>query len=211
MIVTLAAHPTGRDVLVPGGAGDHAARIGVFAHAVAIASVPLLLFGLLGLTRRLRSESALAELAYVAYALGCVAVVCAASFSGFVATGVARQIVAGNEGGREVVKALFAYTGVLNQAFANVHLVATSAAILLWSIAILRDRSFPAGVGTLGAIVGAASLLGSLSGHFRMTLHGLLVLVVTQGVWTIWIALLLRREAPPDPAASGAAPPLAAR
>lgn len=200
MLVTLATHPTGRDVLASGGAGDHAARIGVFAHGIAIASLPLLVFGFLGLTRRLRSEAAMAELALVVYALGCVAAFGAATMSGFVATGMARRILATDEGGRAIVRALFGYTGVLNQAFAGVHLVAWSGAILLWSIAILRGRVLPIGVAVLGVVVGVSSLLGALTGHFRMTLHGLAVLVLTQGVWTIWIALHLRRD--PEPAGS---------
>jgi len=193
MFVTLALHPTGHEVLAPGPAGERAALIGVVAHGIAIATLPLLLFGFLGFSRRPGSGGALSELAYICYALGCVAVLVAAAASGFVTTGVLRHIIAGNEGAKNLLKMLFAYTGVWNQAFAGIHLVATSAAVVLWSIGILRRRVFGAGVGAFGLLVGGATLAAYLAGFLTLNLHGFGLMLLAQAAWTLWIAALLLR------------------
>lgn len=51
------------------------------------------------------------------------------------------------------------YTGLVNRAFAGVLVVASSAAILLWSAAILTTRALDRWAGVPGAVVGGLVLL----------------------------------------------------
>ena len=73
--------------------------------------------------------SGLATAGRVAYGWGCVAVMSAAVASGFVSPGVIARIVAAE--GSRMPEAFLLYTGLWNQGFAKVNVVATSIGILL--------------------------------------------------------------------------------
>lgn len=188
-MVTMLLHPTGRDVAASAGA----ARLSVFAHGLAIAGAVLLLFGALGLTRRLKAENGLADLGGIAYALGIFAIVIAAAASGFIATELLRQLADTDGAERDAIRTMVHYTGMLNQAFAKISAVAMSAGIGLWSSALWRA---PGGAKALGAYGGAAALLiigGVLSGLLPLNIHGEGLVFLLQAVWMVWAAVLVMR------------------
>jgi len=121
-------------------------------------------------------------------------VISAAVASGFVAPAVIGHVLEAEGAGRDVGHALLEYTGLLNQGFAKVHVVATSAAILLWSVAILRSGRLARAAGIFGIVVGAGILLTVLSGHLRLGVHGFGIVVLAQGAWLIWVGGLLCRD-----------------
>src|SRR5919204_2721409 len=86
-VVTMSLHPSGRDLAAAVGHSSGPAHLNLFVHALAIASLPVLFFGAIGLTRRLATEPGpgLATGALVTYALAAVAVLCAAVANGLVA------------------------------------------------------------------------------------------------------------------------------
>jgi hypothetical protein len=167
----------------------------VVVHGAALASVPVLFLGLLGLSRRL-GRSDLATAALVAFGFGGVAVMTAAVASGFVATGLMRQILDGDGGSPEAYHALLSYTGLVNQGFARVGVVAWAVAVMLWSGAILKSRRMPRGLGIAGAMVGAGILSAVLVGHLPLNVHGFGLVTFAQSGWQIWIGVLLCREGP---------------
>jgi hypothetical protein len=193
-LVTMALHPHGGEALREGESLSRAGVAAVASHSIAIAGIPLLLLGFWGLSRRLGWDSSLVRLALLAYALASVAVLCAAVMSGFVAPGVAMSIRAATPEGGKVVQSFFAYTFVLNQGFARVYVVASSAAMVLWSVRALRVGGGWRGPGILGCLVGAAAAAGVLSGGLPLNVHGFGAVVVAQSAWTIWIATRLYRE-----------------
>jgi len=79
-LVTMALHPTGHEV-----AGGQGAR-SIAVHGLALAGVPLGVYGAFVLTRRLAAREVLAELALAFYGTGAVALILAATASGFIAT-----------------------------------------------------------------------------------------------------------------------------
>jgi hypothetical protein len=196
MVVTMALHPRGGS----GQAlreGDSLSRVGVAAvvsHSIAIAGLPLLLLGFWGLSRRLGWESAAVRLAFAAYALAAAAVLNAAVLSGFVSTGVAMSIRAETEEGARAVASLFAYTFVLNQAFAKVYAVASSAAIALWSLRATRLGDGWRAAGIFGLLAGAAPAAGVLTGRLPLNVHGFGMVVLLQSAWTLWIATRLMSD-----------------
>ncbi|HSS45322.1 MAG TPA: hypothetical protein VLO07_08280 [Thermoanaerobaculia bacterium] len=198
-VVTMSLHPTGRDLLQSGEQAAHAAWRNAAVHWLALASLPLLILGFLGLSRLLGLRRAVVSAAFITYALGCAAAMCAAIMSGLVAPSVARQILSADQSSRSTFEALLHYTGDLNQGFAKVYVAASSAAVILWSASILRTRALAGAAGTLGCLIGGGSLLALASGHLRLNVHGFGLFVVAQSAWIVLVGVLLCRV--PDAAA----------
>jgi hypothetical protein len=193
-LVTMALHPRGGEALRDGETLSRAGVAAVVSHSIALAGVPLLLLGFWGLSRRLGWDSALVRLAFVTYSLGSAAVVNAALMSGLVAPGVALSIRAASPEGSPVVQSFFAYTFVLNQSFARVYVVASSAAVVLWSVRGLRLGAPWRGAGVFGALAGAAVAAAVVSGALPLNVHGFGHVVLLQSAWTIWMAARLAAD-----------------
>jgi hypothetical protein len=135
-VLVMLLHPTAHGLLDP-ASGSHLSHVNTFVHGLALAATPLVFLGLLGLRRRLESTD-LTTAAIVLYGWGCVAVMSAAVASGFVATDVIRHLQ-----GVEASTApdlLLHYTGMWNHGFTKVYVVATSIAIVLFSVEVLHTR-----------------------------------------------------------------------
>jgi hypothetical protein len=189
-MVVMILHPTAHGLMDP-ESGPRLARVNAMVHGLALAVMPMIILGLIGLRRRLGC-SELATAALVAYGWGCVAVMSAAVASGFVAPAVIARIVAAD--GSKMPDAFLLYTGLWNQAFAKVNVVATSVGILLFSAAILRTRKLAPAVGAFGLLVSVAILVLFFVGHLTLDVHGFGIVTFAQGAWLIWIGVLLLRE-----------------
>jgi hypothetical protein len=189
-VVVMALHPTAHGLLSPEN-GPRLTRLNTFVHGLALAAVPALFFALLGLTRRLGATD-LSIAALVVWGFGGVAVTSAAVASGFVAPGAIARIVA--ENGSRVPQAFLVYTGLWNQGFAKVYLVASCAAILLWSAAILRGSRVPGGAGIAGIVLAGAVLAAFFAGHLGLDVHGFGVMTLAQSIWLVWIGIALWKE-----------------
>jgi hypothetical protein len=189
--VTMLTHPSG--VSVPADQVAHVAFVNAFAHGVVVVSVPVAFLGSLALWRRLDSPSRLALAGLVAYGLALILVTLAAVASGFVANDVQRKILEASPEQIEVWKALYRYTNQLNQAFARLYVFASSAAIMLWSIAIVRERKLAMGLGVYGLVLSVVLVVAVGSGHLRLNVHGFGLVVLTQSVWLVVSGVLLWR------------------
>ena len=189
-VAVMALHPTAHG-LMNAESGPHLAMLNVMVHGLALAATPLIFLGLLGLWRRL-APSDLATAGLVAYGWGCVAVMSAAVASGFVAPGVITRIVAAE--GSKMPEAFLLYTGLWNQGFAKINVVATSIGILLFSVTILKSARMAAAVGAFGGVVSALILLLFFVGHLKLDVHGFGIVTFAQSAWLIWIGILLCRE-----------------
>jgi hypothetical protein len=192
-IITMAFHPTGHD-LVTSEQFNSVARIAVAVHALALICMPIIFLGSLGLYRRLAAPDRLSLAALVMYGFAMVAVMNAATLSGLVAPGLARHMLANEAGSRDMWSVAFHLSGDLNQAFAMVFVVASSAAIVLWSAAILRSSIFSRALGLYGCILGPVTLIVVLSGHLRLNVHGFGMVVLSQAAWFISAGVLLWKE-----------------
>jgi hypothetical protein len=188
-VVVMGLHPTAHGLMSP-ESGSHLAQLNVVVHGLALATVPMILLGLLALSRRL-APSDLAIAALVVYAWGCVAVMSAAVASGFVSPRVIARMAATD--GSRMPDEFLLYTGFLNQGFAKVDVVATSVGILLFSAAILRGGRLSRPVGAFGAAVMTAILLLFFVGHLRLDVHGFGMVIFAQSAWLIWVGVLMCR------------------
>lgn len=190
MLVTAAFHPTGHQMMASAETFARVAAIGIAVHTLALTSTGLSAFGLVGLSRRLGITRLDVVAALTAFAMALMGVICAASVSGFVAPALGKLMFAADEASRPLVRHLFIYNGFFNQAFARVHTVASSVAILLWSVAMLRTR-FNRALGVAGCVIGALILTAILTGRLPLNVHGFGLVVLLQGAWMAWAGVLL--------------------
>lgn len=190
-IITMALHPTGHGI---SPAQFHSmARMAVAVYALGLVSLPIMFLGACGLSQRLTSGARFALAALVTYGFALAAVMNAAVFNGLVAPGIAGRIIeAGTQAG-DTWRVASRYNSELGQAFALVFVVASSAAILLWSMAILRSGGLARGIGIYGCILAPITMVAVLSGHVRLDVHGFGAIILGQAIWFISAGLQLRK------------------
>lgn len=186
LLATMALHPTGADIA---RAPDSQGLLNVVVHSLAIASLPLLLYGAIVLASRLSVAGAAPELALVSFGLATIATLVAGTASGFLAPPLILQ--ATTEQG--VAQALLHYNGSMNQAFARIEVAASSAAIAIWSAEIVRTRALARGTGVFGLLVGIVVLVALFSGHLTLNVHGMGAVVLLQSAWFVGSGLELVR------------------
>ena len=189
-IVTMAFHPTGFDAHASVEAVAHEMSILVGVHTLALLSVPLLVFGFVGVTMRAGWHRPEALLAFIIYALSAVAIMFAGIADGLINAALIPEMTGAGDLKLQALKAALSYNFQFNQACAKVFVVGTSLAIILWSITLFR-------LGVLERIIGwfisLAALFGMLSGHVRMSAHGFGLIVLLQGVWAIALGVSMLR------------------
>ena len=73
----------------------------------------------------------------------------------------------------------------INQTFASIYTVAASFAIGLWSISAFRNGGLLAALAIYGCVIAPVIILGICSGHLRLDVHGMAVVVFSQAIWFI--------------------------
>ena len=189
-VLVMALHPVAHGLMDP-DRGPHLARVNVLVHGLALAATPMVVLGMIGLWRRLGGTD-LGTAGLIAYAWGCVAVMSAAVASGFVSPGVIARMT--DPSGNGMPEWLLHYTGLWNQAFAKVDVVATSVGIILFSAAILRSGRLSRVAAVFGAVVSLLILVLFFVGHLKLDVHGFGVVTFAQSAWLIWVGILLCRE-----------------
>ena len=178
-LLIMGMHPTGADITT---GGARLVMINHWVHGVALAAQPVVFLGLLGLWRSLRSDVATAALVF--YGFGIVAILSAATLSGFVAPEVVTDRV------------LLGYTGQLNQGFARVSVAAIGASLILWGAALwpIGGRGgFARLPAAAGVMIGAVLALGILTGWLRLTVCGIVIVTLLQGIWILLVVWHLLR------------------
>jgi len=192
-IITMALHPTGHD-LTASGHTEAMSQLNVAVHSLALICVPILFLGTMGLTKRLNAPDRLALSGLVLFGFAEVAIMIAAAASGLIAPGLIHHMLAAEPGTASVWSAVLALNGHINQAFASVFVVASSAAIVLWSAAMLKNKTFARALGIYGCILGPVAILAVVSGHLRLNVHGFGLVILLQAIWFITTAVQLWRS-----------------
>lgn len=190
-LLTMAMHPVATGPLPPQQIERLMALSGA-VHALGIVSVVLLFLGACGLTRTIAAADRISFAAIVTYGFACVALVLAATVSGFVVPSIMHHMV------RDVPSAMPQWQIVIygifqiNQACASIYSVAASAAIILWSISALRNGGFGRGAAVYGCIISTLIILGMGMGHVQLDVHGMAAVWLGQAVWFILVGFQLR-------------------
>lgn len=197
-LVVMALHPTSHDILRDPRVQT---ALNTFVHSLALAGLPISLYGAFVLSRRLAQLTAAAELALAFYAAAIVATMAAAVASGFLAPELLADLRIADTATRAIDMALLGLVGTVNQSFARIFVVGASVAIIGWSTIMVRRRVFGA-AGVIGVIVGMLPLFGVLVGHLRLDVHGFGAVVILQTIWWVVVGRTLLRA----PASESLAP-----
>lgn len=151
-------------------------------HASFIAIIGILVFGFMGFADQLGPRKPLVRAGLIAYLIGAFA----------------------------MLNALMASTISANPNFAVTAVIATSVAMLLWSVALMHRRGAPRLVGTFGLLTsagpgvmllvhgalgaGVAAGSGAIIAHMPLNVVGMTVVVVIQSIWNLVIATMLLRS-----------------
>ena len=186
-------HPSRLNLSDPGQL-EHMAVLDVRVHLLALISLPILFMGALALSRLLTSPNRLAIGALVVYGFALAAVMSAAAFDGLVAPALMHELIASTSSpASEVWRILFRFNFQLNQAFALIFVLASSAAIVLWSIWMIRSRALSVSVGVYGCVLGPVTAIAVLSGKLTLTAHGFGLVILGESLWFIIVGVLLLR------------------
>jgi len=121
------------------------------------------------------------------YGMALVAVMSAAVADGLVTPSVLRRIVesADSETAVNTWRMFSRYTFAWNQAYAQVYVAASSAAILAWSVAMWKSAKFSRGLGIYGCILSVATVAVLFSGYLPLDAHRFGAVVLGQAIWFV--------------------------
>jgi hypothetical protein len=191
-LVTMMLHPSGHDVIRNAAAGAPN-TLNSSVHLLAIMAQPVVLAGSLGLTVRLARRD-LAFGAFSFFVLASFAVVAAALASGYIAPAVLDGMDAVDEARRARMMSALGYTGILNQAFAKLYVVLAGAAILLWSLAILKGTQLSRWLGVYGIVLGLGLITSMALNALPLDIHGFGAVAILVGAWFVWAAVRLLKD-----------------
>lgn len=192
-VLIMLVHPTGHELAMD---YERVARVNHLVHGTAIAALPLVFLGLLGLSRRLRHVD-LAVAGLVAYGVAAVCWISAGVASGFLQTellGALRDVAPGEQA---LYRVLGRYTWWTNQAFAAIGVVASSLAIALFSLAMLGERGAWRWLGLLGLVAMLGVLVLRATGRLDLDVTGFGLVVGAQTGWLVAAGIALWVGAPP--------------
>jgi hypothetical protein len=181
-------------------------------HGALIAAMLVTLVGLLGVVARLGPRRPAVRAGLIAYSVGTLAHTAAATINGFVVPGITARFAAAPAHGHaapdpaavqaaalDQLRPILVLCGETNGAAARLGVAAMSAAILLWSFRLLRDRGVARLVGASGLVCGAIPPTAFAAG-LAMDVHGFMIRVILQSVWYLAAAYWLwttAHEKPP--------------
>ncbi len=160
-------------------------------HGSLLVLMALLLYGLSCLAARLGLHRFCPRAGLIAYALGAFLVSIAAVIDGFVIHDLTSRFEGRPTADLESLRHLLTFCAVFIRACSRIWVVATSVAVALWSIELLRYPGLTRVVGALGCLAGAAPVVALLSGNLPMNVHGLLLFIGCQTIWNAAVAWLL--------------------
>ncbi len=187
---TMALHPAG----ISAGSLSRDSQFMVAVHALGLLSLPVVVFGLIGLPTRTGWRRPSTQFALICYCLAVIAAMIAAIASGLVGPALMQREIGATVDAYQAVRVVLEFNHQLNQACAKVFVVGASLAIIAWSHAISVLGSYERRVGWFGWFVGLGSMAGLFSGHVRMDVHGFGAIVLLQAIWNICIGVSLLRD-----------------
>jgi len=164
-----------------------------WVHGILIALYLVQVAGFYGLSRQLGFGRPLVVVAMVFYVAGVLAMMGAAVINGFALSMFAGRYVHFAPDHAAAIGASINLAGSVSATWAGIGATATSAAITAWSCAMLNRSSTVRAIGGFGILLGIATVAILVTGTLILNVHGFLLLVVTQAIWTIVTGMQLAR------------------
>lgn len=179
IIVTMVLHPAG-------GSIEYLLKTSksiTATHALAIFSLPLLLFGFYGLTHKLLDKWKFAKLALFIMGFGLIAAMFAALINGLTLPyflGTYKKSIAENAA---TLKLITSYGFAINKPLDYLFIVATCMAISIYSFLIVSSNKLPKWIGYVGISLIIFAIVGLLIGFVFTNLIGFQVFIFGIATW----------------------------
>ncbi|HEY3644199.1 MAG TPA: hypothetical protein VGM16_02575 [Gammaproteobacteria bacterium] len=167
------------------------ANLSAWVHGILIALMLLIYWCLTEYSLRRGVGKPLVRAGLIFYGAGVVAMIGAAVVSGWLTARIGNLLPNPGDQDLHLLAILINFSGAMNRVLANLGAVAMSAGILAWSIGLLHDQGWTRAVGLIGVLAGAAPALLLITGGMHLDVHGMLLVVLVQGVWNIAVGILL--------------------
>jgi len=189
MTITMVMHPTGGNL-------EHLRHIStmiIITHSLAILSIPVTLFGLWGLTKKLSADNSWSIGAFITMCMGMFAVLLAAAVNGLALPFFISRYHETTPEMANSLSLLLTYNMSLNHAFDYIFIGDVCIAISLWSVVIIKTHNFPKWAGYLGLITCVLVIAGFIAGFIFVDLTGFRVFIAGLVVWMVIVGFLLKR------------------
>lgn len=189
MGLAMAHHPTAHGHSLPDVLQSMARinSLNALVHGSLLGIIGLLALGYAGFSDGLAFPR-LARAGRLAYFAGALAMSVAGLINGFAAPAVARKLMAQPAQDLTGAAPVFSALWELNQAFAAAGVVATAMAVVLWSIALVRQGGLGRWVGAAGIAANVGLLVALLGGWLTLDVHGFGLFVLVQAAWGLMVA-----------------------
>jgi hypothetical protein len=168
--------------------------INAFVHSALMVMTIVLLFGFYGFARRLGFEHPLVLAGFIAQAVGTVAALGAAVIDGFVFWRIAIAYADVTPDQVDMVRGLYNLAGSIVYGWGRLWLLSLAAAMLLWSIFLVKRQGAGRFLGAFGIIAGTIIIVGTLLGMLPLVI---MVTAATFGAIAMWgtaAGILLLRD-----------------
>jgi len=191
MVITMVLHPAGGNL-------THLFKVitmVIITHSIAILSVPIVLFGFWGLTKRLGSDKTMSIVAFVTICLGMASVMLAAGVNGLAMPLFLTVYKNATPEILSTIKPILVYSGALNHMFDYIFIGFICIAVMLWSITIIRTKNLPVWIGYAGMALFALTIILMLAGFVFVDLMGFRTFIFLFVAWIIVVGVQLRKPA----------------
>lgn len=190
LTITMVLHPVG-------GGLRHLLEIStilISTHAIAIVSLPFLLYGFWGLTYRLDNTNTLSMLAFITISMGVVAGMLAAAINGLALPVFIEGYRDASDETLNSIEPILKYGLSLNMAMDYIFIGATCIAMSLWGILIIAKSVFPKWIGYAGILTSISALVSGITGFVFTDLFGFRIFIFGFVLWMVVVGFRLRTE-----------------
>lgn len=190
LTITMVLHPVG-------GGLRHLLEIStilISTHAIAIVSLPFLLYGFWGLTYRLDNTNTLSMLAFITISMGVVAGMLAAAINGLALPVFIEGYRDASDETLNSIEPILKYGLSLNMAMDYIFIGATCIAMSLWGILIITKSVFPKWIGYAGILTSISALVSGITGFVFTDLFGFRIFIFGFVLWMVVVGFRLRTE-----------------
>ncbi len=190
LTITMLLHPVG-------GSFEHLIRITpviIWTHSIAIASIPLLIYGYWGFMRCLQTDSPVSTLAFITICIGMFSGICAAAVNGLALPLFINNF---NDATPEIIQSLkpiLTFSNSLNHAFDFIFIGALCISTFLWSIEIFKTGNLSRWIAYSGMALCLVLIASLFQGLAIVHLSGFRLLIFGFVCWTIAIAISIFKK-----------------
>ncbi|MEM6525471.1 MAG: hypothetical protein AAGF85_09375 [Bacteroidota bacterium] len=190
VIVTMVLHPSGGSLqrIVD------LSNMMITAHTLAIASLPLILFGFYGLSQKLSDKHKISQLALMIMGFGLIAAMFAALFNGLALPYFLGQYADRLDQEANIIRPIANFSFSVNKGLDYIFIIASCISILLYSGIIVAESKLPKWIGYFGITILLLSTLGLVTGFDFISLTGFRIFTFSLAGWILFSGVSLARS-----------------